>query len=95
MKLKLFNGQLLSLSLAVVAGGYDQEDGRVTIIVRQDEKTAGTLKVDVSEANVLIGILGANLPKVERVESVPSAGDPLGQGHVRGLPDAIGKEGGR
>lgn len=77
MKLKLFNGQLISLSLAIVAGGYDQEDGRVTVIVRQDEKTAGTLKLDVSEANTLAKILSIGLPKVERVE--PTASDPLAQ----------------
>lgn len=68
MKLKLFNGSLTSLSLTVTTGGYDPESGRVTVIVRGENDQAGTLQVDVAEANRLIAILGTGLPKVEKVE---------------------------
>jgi hypothetical protein len=67
MKIKLFNGALTSLSLQLVSGGYDPESGRVTIIVRGEGDQAGTLLVDVTEANKLIGILSTGLPKVEKV----------------------------
>jgi len=68
MKLKLFNGVLTSLSLGIVAGGYDPETARVTVVVRgEPDNTAGVLLLDVTEANKLISILSVNLPKVERI----------------------------
>lgn len=67
MKLKLFNGSLTSLSLQVVTGGYDPEAGRVTVVVRGEADQAGTLLIDVSEANRLMAILNNGLPKVEKV----------------------------
>jgi hypothetical protein len=80
VKIKLFNGALTSLSLTLVSGGYDPETGRVTIIVRGEGDQAGTLAVDVAEANKLVGILTTGLPKVERVTGTkPTASDPLGQ----------------
>lgn len=69
MKLKLFNGTLTSLSLTLVAGGYDPEVGRVVLVVRGDGDQAGTLQVDVAEAGKMIALLSANLPKVEKVST--------------------------
>jgi hypothetical protein len=68
MKLKLFNGTLTRLSLNIVAGGYDPEQGCVTVMVRGDDDQAGTLQCSIAEANKLVSILSANVPKVEKVE---------------------------
>lgn len=71
MKLKLFNGTLISLSLQVVAGGYDPETGRVTIMVKGENDQAGTLLIDVSEARKIRALLTEGVPEVGRV--VPAA----------------------
>jgi hypothetical protein len=67
MKVKLFNGTLISLSLQVVAGGYDPEVGRVTLMVKGENDQAGTLLFDVSEARRIRALLTEGVPEVERV----------------------------
>jgi hypothetical protein len=66
MKLKLFNGTLISLSLQVITGGYDPEQGCTTFVVRGYGEQAGTLQMSVPEAVKFVGLL-SNLPKVEKV----------------------------
>lgn len=68
MKIKLFNGALISLSLQVVAGGYDPEAGRVTIMVKGDNDQAGTLLIDVSEARRIRALLTEGVPEVALVK---------------------------
>jgi hypothetical protein len=68
MKLKLFNGTLTSLSLSIVAGGYDPEIGRVVVHVNGEAGQAGTLLVDPTEAVKLAAMLTSGLPKIERVD---------------------------
>lgn len=74
MKLKLFGDAAEApLTLSILNGGYDQESGRMTFIVRND-MVSGTLTFDVGESQQLKASLAANVPNVERV-------DPLGGGH--------------
>jgi hypothetical protein len=72
MKIKLFNGTLISLSLQVVAGGYDPETGRVTLMVKGENDQAGTLLIDVSEARRIRALLTEGVPEVERVNQKES-----------------------
>lgn len=67
MKLKLFNGTLLSVSLQIMAGGYDPETGRITVMVKGENDQAGTLLFDVNEARRLRALLTEGVPEVERV----------------------------
>lgn len=70
MKIKLYNGQQVSLSLRVLAGGYDQDSQKVVAIVGGEEGQAGTLTLDPSEARTL-GELLATAPTPRVVEPDP------------------------
>ena len=67
MKIKLFNGNIIVLELKVMAGGYDTEAGRVSLMVHGVEGQAGTVQFDVAEARKVAGMLTATLPEVTRV----------------------------
>jgi len=77
MKLKLFGkDKPLVLSVALLAGGYDVDHGRVTVMVKADDERAGTLTLEVSEARRLAGILLDHTPEVERIEAADEIGVP-------------------
>ena len=67
MKIKLFNGVITALELKVMAGGYDPEAGRVSLVVHGIDGQAGTVQFDVTEAHKVAGMLTATLPEVKKV----------------------------
>lgn len=67
MKLKMFNGTQTTAVFSLMAGGYDADTGHVTLMVRETDKRAGTLTMDVSEARALRAILDT-LPDIKLVE---------------------------
>jgi hypothetical protein len=69
LKLKLFGKDTTTvIPLTLLAGGYDIDHGRVTVMVKSDDDRAGTLNLEVSEARKLAEMLLAHTPEVERVE---------------------------
>lgn len=67
MKIKLFNGAITTLDLKVMAGGYDPEAGRVSLVVNGADGQAGTVLFDVTEAHKIATMLTATLPEVKKV----------------------------
>ena len=67
MKLTMYNGDVHITQFSVIAGGYNNTAGKVVLMVRETDRVAGTLEIDVNEGHALAEILGRGLPKVTTV----------------------------